>query len=300
MACFDYNNSEIYCFPAGKVLPANTSFDLKVIYHASLSANGIGSWIAATPYPIPKSETLCAPYGNYVYCAGDGDVVGNFGVMPNINGTKTYYASISANGIGNWMETTPYPVPLFAAGTWPQAPYNGYIYSTGNGWHNATVGTTYENRTYYAQIMQNGSLGQWNIIPSTFPSVASGGCFSYNSTYYCFGPFSGSGTLTYYAKILPNHTLGPWNESEPLPEQHQAVPCNMNSYTGFVYCLGNGYGLVLNSIAVSNNAIPAGLNLTDRTVSWYAKLTPNGMQNWTETTHYPVPLAYAMCVAKQV
>jgi hypothetical protein len=300
MACFDYNNSQVFCWPAGKALPLNTSFNLKVIYHASLTANGIGNWIATTPYPIPKSETLCAPYNNHIYCVGAGDIVGNFGSMPNINGTLSYYSTISSNGIGNWTPTTPYPVPLFAAGCWSQAPYNGYLYCTGNGYHNATVGTTYENRTYHAQILQNGSLGQWKLISSTFPAVASGGCFSYNDTYYCFGPIVGKGTLTYYAKILSNHTLGPWNQSEALPEQHQAVPCVLNNYTGYVYCLGNGYGLVLNSTPVTATSVPAGVSLTNRTLAYYGKLTPQGMQNWTETTHYPVPLAYAMCITKQM
>ena len=297
---FDYNNSYIFGFPAGKATPLNTSFNLSAVYYAPLSANGIGSWNATTPYPIPRSEALCAPYGNYVYCVGDGDIVGNFGGMPIVNGTKSYYARISANGIGSWTETTPYPVPLWGAGCWSQAPYNGYIYCTGNGYHNTTVGTTYENRTYYAPILQNGSIGQWNIVPSTFPAVASGGCFSFNSTYYCFGPIVGNGTLTYYAKILGNHALGPWNESETLPEQHQASPCVMDNYTGFVYCLGNGYGLVLNSTQVSDTAVPAGMSLTNRTLAYYARLAPNGMQDWTETTHYPVPFAYATCVTKEV
>lgn len=297
IGCLAYDNY-IYCLPAGKAVPYNSTFDLRVTYYAPINANGIGNWTATTPYPIPLSEVVCTnPYNGRIYCIGDGDTVANFGNMPIINGTKAYYATISANGLTNWTATTPYPVPLFALRS---SVYNGYVYSVGNGYHNATIGTSYENRTYYAQILQNGYLGQWKqTTPYPLPLFAAT-CSPYNGTFYCVGGQVENGTLTYYAHVLSNHSLEPWKLSAALPKHQAAVPCTINNYTGYIYCPGSGYGLLLNSTPVSANAVPVGVSVINRTATYFAKLSSTGgIGDWTLTTSYPVPLAYATCVVRK-
>jgi hypothetical protein len=79
-------------------------------YYAPLTASGIGTW-APTQGPPTRTEG-CTEAGGYIYCFGGGDC------PPRGPGgdcySPSYYAPLTATGIGTWKTTTPLPTAVSA------------------------------------------------------------------------------------------------------------------------------------------------------------------------------------------
>ena len=295
------NDNYLYCMPAGPA-PQNATGNLSITYYAKLTPNGIGEWIKTTPYPIQSSQMICTnPYNNITYCVGTGS--GN-----SSQERKVFYARLTPNGIGNFIETTPYPIPFYAARC---STYGGYVYCIGDDWGGGNVTTTCktsyqkpngeeltlcstyyasQNTSYRAPILSNGSLGAWsNASLVRYPApLFAAGCLPYGNYFYCVGGIAENRTLSFYAPVTPAG-LGAWNTTSAFPVPHLGVPCTISG-TGYIYCIGNG---------VRYNTSRYSLNTSGyiyANLSFYAKLSSQGIGGWENATRYPVPLAFATCI----
>ncbi len=141
------SNNYIYCVGSGylaNISSANIT-SLQDVYYAPVSSSGIGNWIPATMYPVPFYGAGCSIYKSRIYCVGNGySYLGS--------SSSAYYTNITGSGaLGQWKQTTGYPVRLSNAGC---TMYNGYIYCVGSSSGNDT------ELTYYAPLAQNG-VGTW-------------------------------------------------------------------------------------------------------------------------------------------
>jgi hypothetical protein len=92
------SGTEIYC--VGGYLSTN-------VYYATLFPSGVGKWANTTGYPFTVGANLasCVVIGEEVFCVG-----GHTG--PNVS-SDVYHALISTSGIGQWLNSTNYPVGVF-------------------------------------------------------------------------------------------------------------------------------------------------------------------------------------------
>ncbi|MCL5102264.1 MAG: hypothetical protein M1544_02825 [Candidatus Marsarchaeota archaeon] len=223
--CYPYKN-RVYCVGDESSVAKNQ------VYYANLSANGIGNWIQTTSYPIPFYAARCVAYDNYMYCIGDG--YHNSSIS-----SESYYmrqvrfARILPNGsIGNWTETTDYPLPLSGSGC---LPYGGYIYCIGPAVNKLATDT------YYAKILPNGSIGNWaksvNYPIGFFGSI----CTENNGFMYCIGDGETvfvNGTISksyfpyanqsYYAKMTTNGFVN-WTSITKYPIPFAYSSCVVNN-----------------------------------------------------------------------
>ncbi|MDA4134101.1 MAG: hypothetical protein OK441_00845 [Thaumarchaeota archaeon] len=90
--------SDIYC--VGGYLSTS-------VYYAALSPTGVGAWTNTTGYPFTVGANLasCVTIGVEVYCVG-----GHTG--SNVS-NDVYHAPISASGVGQWVNSTSYPVAVW-------------------------------------------------------------------------------------------------------------------------------------------------------------------------------------------
>jgi hypothetical protein len=175
------SSSYIYCV-AGNNETDGTYADAapsSSIWFAPISSSGIGNWSETTPYPTNDYFPDCFAAGDYAYCIGGSDSNDN-------SLTTSYFAPLTANGVGPWTQTTAYPVAATGQACVISA---GVIYCVGG----ETAGgssPTYTNAVYYAQISSDG-IGGWKQSPN-YPSSVGTTC-AISSTYvYCVGGFDSS------------------------------------------------------------------------------------------------------------
>lgn len=186
-SCVTYNHY-IYCVNG----QGDENAYANLSYYAPLSSNGIGNWVESnTFYPILVYSQACAAYSGYIYCVGG--VPFEDSLFPFTN--TSYYAPLASNGIGNWIRTTNYPMPI----SYEQCTASsGYIFcNSGVSWHG------YTNLSYYAPISSNG-IGNW-VESQGYPPVGrvwvngvftqspeyQNACTLSNGKYYCVGGCSG-------------------------------------------------------------------------------------------------------------
>ncbi len=250
----------IYCVGTN----ATDGYDVN---YANISGAGIGEWAATTSYPVPGWYTGCSIYGGYIYCIGDrwlGQYVTathNLSVTDRAYGPGeklAYYAQITANGVGNWTQTTSYPIPLYTTGC---AIYEGYVYCVG------AYNASYQNRTYYAQVSASG-IGKWTQTTSYPRPFTFGGCQIYEGRIYCEG---GDSNLTYYANVSGSG-IGNWIGGTSLPvKMLYEGGCTIQS--GYAYCVGNRWG-----------------GAAGHQVFFANVLADGGFGAWMPSTPFPIPL----------
>jgi len=110
----------IYCV-GGDTAPVLGNPYTDIVFYASVSALGLGTWTSTTHYPTDITYASCATYSGYIYCVGgfiDGSSFTN----------AVYYAQASSSGVGAWTSTTGYPNQTYLQ----SCPiYSGYIYCVG-------------------------------------------------------------------------------------------------------------------------------------------------------------------------
>jgi N-acetylneuraminic acid mutarotase len=151
------------------------------VWFATISSSGIGNWSQTTSYPTNDYFPDCLTAGGYAYCIGGEDSNGN-------SLTTSYFAPLTANGVGPWTQTIAYPV---AATGQACAISAGAIYCVGG----ETAGgpsPTYTNAVYYAQI-SSGGIGGWKQS-SSYPRSVGTTCAISSAYLYCVGGFD-SGTV---------------------------------------------------------------------------------------------------------
>jgi N-acetylneuraminic acid mutarotase len=210
----------IYCV-GGTIETAgtNATSDLSnSAWYASLSSAGIGTWMRTSSYPQGAFLPTCAASNGYVYCVGG--VARGPGVHGGVNyyalsntQNNVYFAPLSSSGIGNWTQTTNYPIQVAALSC---VASSVYLYCVGG----EQSGGTTVNGVYSARVTSSGA-GPW-YRAGDYPAgivttcVASGGyisclggyesdtCLAAIVNFYCLdgneGTFAISST-TYYVPL---------------------------------------------------------------------------------------------------
>jgi hypothetical protein len=241
----------------------------KTASYAKLNADGtIGTWQTANTMPgtganWPDTEAVAA--NGYVYIMGGTD---------GTNTTNaTYYAKVNNDGsLGAWQAGTPLPTQLYRFGS---VVHNGYVYAIGGKGGAATTGSsTTQNKTYYAKLNADGSLGNWNtsaqllnggtgdadfrsVVVNDFVYVLSSDVLpnSYASSFNSNGDISGWSTIT-----------------NPPQARYMYGAVVMN---GFIYIVGGR---------------ESGFN-NDTSAVWYTKPNLNGSVNSWSNLSASLPVA---------
>ena len=175
------SSSFIYCVGGnnetdgtnGTVAPSSS------VWYAHLSASGIDKWSKTTPYPPNSFLPSCFVEDHDIFCIGGVDSSDN----PLRN---AYYATLSVNGVGEWIPTTAYPIPATGQAC---AVSNGHVYCVGG----ATSGgqyAAYTSAVYSAPVTVSG-IGTWKEGPD-YPVSVGTTCVISSSRLYCVGGYDGS------------------------------------------------------------------------------------------------------------
>ena len=216
----------VYCVGGGGISPFPPT-SLNKTYYASMTFSGVGSWSRTTDYPL-QTGPACVAAAGYIYCLGGFKPA--FTCPPpcaSFSLNSSFYAPLSASGIGSWSKTTSYPKAL---GNIMCVTSSGYIYCTG-GANNLSDTSTYVNDSYYAQISASG-IGGWTTtsnIPINSRFAGSIACTEEKSYIYCnpnlFAPLTSSG-------------IGAWAVTGgPRSGSNTCV-----AISWYIYCLGTYYG----------------------------------------------------------
>ena len=234
-------------------------------YSASLSSSGIGNWTSASPYPTAVMFQPCVSYGGYVYCVG-----GSYDNTAD-DIAFAYFAPLSASGLGEWKQTTSYPIP---ADSQACVASSGYVYCLGG--ENETAGTnataSYSSSAWYAPISSSG-IGDWNRTTAYPGQTFFPSCAAFGDYIYCVGGENSGGNpqdATYYAP-LSSKGIGPWVETTVYPFKGAGQDCLTSST--YIYCVGGWTGGDTYTGAV-----------------YFALVSPDGIGSWQQAGDYPLGL----------
>jgi len=238
------------------------------VYTATFSSSdNITSWVAsANHYPQDINGQSCADHSGYIYCVGGSyDDAGD-------DVASSYYATLSANGaIGQWMPTTPFPIPV---DTQSCVASSSFIYCIGGA--NETDGTNADavpsNSVWFAPISSAG-IGNWSqttMYPANdyFPS-----CFAYGGYVYCIGgaDSDGNSLTTSYFSPLTASGVGPWTQTVAYPVAATGQACAISA--GVIYCVGG---------ETAGGSSPSYTN-----AAYYAQASSGGIGAWKQSPSYP-------------
>jgi hypothetical protein len=149
------------------------------VWYAQISSAGIGTWVRTTPYSSSVYVPTCFAANGYAYCVG--------GVDPSGSPVGTaYYAPLTSSGVGEWIQTSAYPVQATGQAC---ATADGYVYCVG-GETSGGQSPAFTSAVYFAQVA-NGGLGAWKAGPD-FPNTVGTSCAATSSNMYCMGGFDQS------------------------------------------------------------------------------------------------------------
>lgn len=269
------------------------------VWHAPITPVGVDAWQQTSAYGEGGQNIFlsCAAANGYIYCVGGSNLGGFSG---DVN-SDVWYAPISANGIGQWQQTTLYGFPVVAVtGTKAGVPIwshsctinDGYLYCVGGfirqyqivATQNGSVSVPFDNptaRVYSAPIENDGSIGFWQQTTSYGQTIAGHSCVTNDGYIYCVGGTSGNGlsdsdtSAVWYAQFLPNGGLTQWNQT-----------------TGY----GGGAVDGLSCTAAEGRIFCTGGNSQQ---VWSASLSSAGVGAWTQQTDYPEAIWSPSCVSQK-
>ena len=237
-------------------------------------------WKCAAPYPLEGGGASgvagqqCGANSTYVYCIGGVDASGG----PR---NEVYTATITPSGnITGWhQDVGSYPQNVSGEGC---AAIGGYVYCVG-GIHD-TAGVDL-SASYYAQLLGNGSLGEWRSTTSYPVPIDSASCVGWSSYIYCIGGNNETGgtqsgvepSSTVWFAPANSSGIGEWARTTPYPSGIFVPSCYAAG--GLVYCLNGS----------DSNGDPLG-------TAYFAPLMAGGVGPWTLTTAYPVASVGPSCV----
>lgn len=200
----------IYCV-SGLVGPeSNVTAD---VFYAPLSPSGIGAWKQTTPFPNPISLSPCVVDSSYIYC------VTQSAIVPFLPAGNTYFAHLSAAGVGNWTESTQMPYTPQGCAT-----SGGYVYCFGGACLSSNFQCT--PSSYYAPLSPDG-VGAWAM--TTGERIGQGAYAAGSSYVYLLG------APTPLVAQLSSSGIGSWTPTTPYPEDSPAG-CFVNG--AYLYCIG--------------------------------------------------------------
>ena len=132
---------------------------------------------SSTSTSSTSTTTIPAPY---IFC------VGGYSSTTTSATNSVYYAKVSSNGIGTWVGTANYPVPMTFAGC--SISGSNVIYCVGNG------NSTLAKNVYYAPVSSTG-VGTWTSTTPYPVAMGFAGCSIYSNTIYCVGNLAVAATV---------------------------------------------------------------------------------------------------------
>jgi hypothetical protein len=187
------------------------------VFYASISPSGIGTWKQTTSFPNPIGVPPCIVDSSYIYCVTQHPIT-----RPTIPAGDSYFAHLSAAGVGNWTESSQLPSnPLGCSAS------GGYAYCFGGA--SCPPGPSFDcpSPSYYAPLSPDG-VGAW-IRTNDLPTAAQDIYIAGSSYEYFFATPS-----PLVAHLSPNG-IGPWTTSTPYPEDS---PASCVADGAYVYCIG--------------------------------------------------------------
>ncbi len=134
-------NGYIYCIGGWPQAPPSVDSVNFVYYAPILQSGGLGSWVATTPYPVNTTDhKTCGVSNGYLYCTG-GQMT-----TSTVYTNATYYAPLSSQGVGAWLQGPNYPYKLRSMSA---TTYNGYLYYIGGTDWSTEQYTLITNAVYY-------------------------------------------------------------------------------------------------------------------------------------------------------
>ncbi len=210
--------------------------DIPSSYYASLNNGEVGTWNVTTAYPTAIDTLSCVAYSGYIYCVGGNSEPAGSSSSQDLTYNLVWYAPISSSGIGNWTETTAYPVG--ANGIYIPICYTtgGYIYCLGGLDSNGNA----VNSVYYASLSSTG-VGTWTQTTSYPISLTSQACVINSGTIYCIGG-EGSNQGQYYNSVyyapISSSGIGNWTKTSSSGNFPDSATTSCVLLSGNIYCIG--------------------------------------------------------------
>jgi len=245
-----------------------TSQTTRSTYSAPLSKLGIGEWAKLGDYPTGIAGQACVTYSGYIYCVGGLQAAGTSTSNPQIT-PATYFAPITASGMGGWTRTIDYPFGVYDQSC---AVSQGNIFCVGGIGSNSSAVSAVE----YARLTPSGIAG-WKTTSSYPVKVAAESCSAYSSELYCVGGLNATSIAIdsiFYASI--NGTMPGWTGETAYPTPVAGQSCIVH-YPA-LYCVGG-----LNSTSLATRSV------------FFSYLNETHL-NWIGSVAYPVDIQSQSCV----
>ncbi len=241
------------------------------------TANSTGPWTSTASYPLETGGNAgvlgqsCVASSSTVYCIGGQDVTGS----PH---DSVYFAPISSTGIGNWtLDQYSYPQSIMFASCLTSS---GYVYCVGGTYMSSGNDTA---ATYFAPIESSG-LGNWTATSPYPVPTDSESCVPSSGYVFCMGgenettgtSASATDSASVWYASLTSSGIGPWSRTTAYPSGSFFPECS--SLGGYIYCVG---GEDLSGDAISS--------------SYYASVSPDGIEEWTASSSYPIQVTAESC-----
>lgn len=259
-------NSTIYCVGGQD---ANQGPRSEVYYASTIAPTGnITGWAQSSEsYPQFINGESCVYYSGSIYCVG-GSYNDNYDDL-----ASSYYTMVAASGsIGNWVETTAFPIPVDSQSC---VASSSYIYCVGG--NNETDGSnadsTPTNSVWYAPLSSSG-IGNWTLTTAYPANVYFPTCYTSAGVIYCIGGENDNGNslgTAYYAS-LSAAGVGAWTSTTSYPVAGTGQACVISS--GTILCVGG---------ETAGGSSPAYTGAV-----YYAAITTGGIGSWKQAKSYPV------------
>jgi len=260
----------VYCVGGFAGATSNLTSD---VFYAPLSPSGIGRWTQSTTFPNLLSLPPCVVDSSYIYCVAQ-NATGHF-----IPAGNTYFAPLSATGVGKWTESS--QVPIAPEGC---VASGGYAYCFGG----ACVTPGCMTPSYYAPLSSQG-VGPWN---PTSNLTGAQDVYAAGSSYLYF--FAVPNPLV---ASLSTSGIGSWTATTPYPQESPAG-CFTNA--GYLYCIGSnridvipsenvyfariGYSSTSGGAGASSNAAVATVTVTETLTTQASQATTTYAQPTSNCT----------------
>lgn len=210
------SGNTIYCIGGFN----STSAMANVYFTSILPTGGNGHWASTTSYPIPVGTQSCVASTRGIYCIG--------GSTARASISTVYFAPFlfTAPGLGQWTNTTSYPVTVKQQSCIANA---DDVFCVGG----------FESKAVYFAPITSSGLGTWTATTSYLLPTAANllSCADTNVTAYCVGGQSSS--LIYdglYEAPLSSSGVGQWTAGSGYPFGVVGESCVVYGTT--LYCIG--------------------------------------------------------------
>lgn len=252
------------------------------LYTQFQAGGSFGPWVSTSPRTIDRFGYRAVSNGEYIYLIGGQ-------TEPNVCTNIVEYAVISPNGsLTTWVQTSSFSTPRMA----PAVAISGnYIYVIG-GHDNA--GNPY-NTVQHAEILSDGSLSNWNAIPSpTQTARPYSAAVARNGFIYVFGGAVNSFNTNTVERAEINPITGlldSWTYDKALIEPRG--DSGIAVLGGSIYLIGGNAGA---SSTQGYSSVEHSTFQPDNSLSWW-QFSPSSLNNEAWHGHADVWNGYIYATA---